>query len=71
MRRVRVREGTSLHAEPTPSAPVVASVARLSYLVVLDRGAGWVKVLYGEDRGWLPDPDWTGTSRRSAALRTR
>jgi hypothetical protein len=58
--RVTVKPGMSLRTEPRPGAETVVSLSRVSVLRVVDRSPGWVKVLYGDAAGWVPDPKWSG-----------
>jgi hypothetical protein len=58
--RVTVKAGAALRAEPRPGAPTVLSLSKMSILRVVDRSPGWVKVLYGEAAGWVPDPHRSG-----------
>lgn len=58
--RITVKPGIPLLAEPRPGAARVLVPVRVAVLKVLERRPGWVKVQYGGQDGWVPDPEWTG-----------
>jgi hypothetical protein len=56
-RRIAVRPGTVLLAEPRAGAERIFVVPAMSYLKVVDRRPDWLRVLYERKSGWVPDPD--------------
>lgn len=59
--RVIVRPGFALRSEPRYAAAPVAMLHSVGILKVIERSPGWVKVVYGETEGWVPDPKWSGS----------
>lgn len=58
--RITVKPGIPLLAEPRPGAARVLVPSRVAILKVMERRPGWVRVEYGDQAGWVPDPEWTG-----------
>lgn len=58
--RITVKPGIPLLAEPRPGAARLLVPSRVAILKVIERQPGWVKVQYGDQAGWVPDPEWTG-----------
>jgi hypothetical protein len=59
--RVIVKPGFALRSEPRYAAPQVAMLRNVGILKVVERSPGWVKVVYGDVAGWVPDPKWSGS----------
>jgi hypothetical protein len=59
--RVIVKPGFALRSEPRYAAPPVAALRNVGILKVVERAPGWVRVVYGEATGWVPDPKWSGS----------
>lgn len=58
--RITVKPGIPLLSEPRPGAARLLVPSKVAILKVLDRRPGWVRVQYGDQDGWVPDPEWTG-----------
>lgn len=59
--RVIVKPGFALRSEPRFAAPPVVALQNVGILKVVERAPGWVKVVYGDLSGWVPDPKWSGS----------
>lgn len=58
--RITVKPGIPLLSEPRPGAARLLVFSKVAILKVLERRPGWVRVQYGDQDGWVPDPEWTG-----------